>query len=179
MRFFSAVASFFSIPGARGSLVYPRRRDDAGGRERLADVSLTSVGPSWRGSLACDALPSRLPDASLSVGAAATFRPHALAERESLGHSSTHGVRPWHGLTLLGGTALAAELAHRRGTPAVAHPHPRSPPPLLQRALPLFCGLDSDPAGESMARALIATHPSVRRRRPALHDWNVLLKARS
>ena len=62
---------------------------------------------------------------------------------------------------------------------AGARPHPRWLPALFQRALPIFCGFDSDPAGDTMARALIALHPTVQRLRPALHDWNDLLKAQS
>jgi len=60
-----------------------------------------------------------------------------------------------------------------------ARPHPPWLPPLLQRTLPVFCGFDADPAGDTMARALIALHPTVQRLQPALHDWNDLLKAHS
>jgi hypothetical protein len=48
---------------------------------------------------------------------------------------------------------------------------------LLDRGLRIRCGFDSDPTGDQMAKAMIATHPRVQRLRPPLHDWNDTLSA--
>jgi hypothetical protein len=61
---------------------------------------------------------------------------------------------------------------------AGARPDPRWLKPLLARGLEVYCGFDADPAGEAMARAMIALYPSVRRLRPSEKDWNDLLRSR-
>ena len=58
---------------------------------------------------------------------------------------------------------------------AGARPDPRWLAPLIRQGCPVHCGFDADPAGDSMARAMIALHPSVRRLRPLEHDWNDVL----
>jgi len=40
----------------------------------------------------------------------------------------------------------------------------------------VFCGFDSDEAGEHFARKMIRNHPSIKRMRPELKDWNDILK---
>jgi len=50
---------------------------------------------------------------------------------------------------------------------------------LLQSCKPVYCGFDADPTGDGMARAMIETHPAVKRLRPSLKDWNELLVRRS
>jgi len=60
---------------------------------------------------------------------------------------------------------------------AGARPNPRWLVSLLKEGRRIYCGFDSDPAGEQMARNMIALHPSIRRLRPAAHDWNDQLKA--
>jgi hypothetical protein len=61
---------------------------------------------------------------------------------------------------------------------AGARPNPLWLAPLLQSGKPVYCGFDADPTGDEMARAMIETHPTVTRLRPALKDWNEVLKAR-
>ena len=76
--------------------------------------------------------------------------------------------------------ALSAfQLDPRRRTlsTAGARPDPAWLAPLVASARPIYCGFDADATGESMARAMIARHPSIRRLRPALKDWNELLRA--
>lgn len=59
-----------------------------------------------------------------------------------------------------------------------ARPNPRWLAPLLHRGYPVYCGFDSDPTGDGMARAMIALHPSVKRLRPIAHDWNDVIHSR-
>jgi len=56
-----------------------------------------------------------------------------------------------------------------------ARPDPRWLTPLLHQGHQVYCAFDSDTTGDRMADAMIALHPTVRRLRPALHDWNALL----
>jgi len=51
--------------------------------------------------------------------------------------------------------------------------------PLLARGYMIFCGFDTDEAGETASRQMIARHPSVQRLRPQQHDWNETLAAAS
>ena len=53
-----------------------------------------------------------------------------------------------------------------------ARPNPRWLSRLAREGYQIYCGFDSDPTGDDMARAMIALHPSIMRYRPALHDWN-------
>ncbi len=62
---------------------------------------------------------------------------------------------------------------------AGARPDPAWLPFLIDHASQVHCGFDADPTGDDMAAAMIARHPSVKRLRPALHDWNDVLCARS
>lgn len=50
-------------------------------------------------------------------------------------------------------------------------------PPLLARGYAIYCGFDTDEAGENAGRQMIARHPSVQRLRPPQHDWNETLTA--
>ena len=72
-------------------------------------------------------------------------------------------------------SCFALDPCRLRLSTAGARPHPRWLPAILQRPLPVLCGFDSDPAGDTMAHTLIALHPTVQRLRPALHDWNISL----
>lgn len=60
-----------------------------------------------------------------------------------------------------------------------ARAHPRWLPDLIACGLPVYCGFDADPTGETMARAMRARHPAVQRLRPPHHDWNDTLCATS
>jgi hypothetical protein len=61
---------------------------------------------------------------------------------------------------------------------AGARPNPLWLGPLLQSGKPVYCGFDADPTGDEVARAMIETHPTITRLRPALKDWNEVLKTR-
>jgi hypothetical protein len=62
---------------------------------------------------------------------------------------------------------------------AGARPNPSWLQPLLDQGYQVYCGFDADPTGDQMAGALITLHPTVKRLRPAAHDWNDVLKARA
>ena len=62
---------------------------------------------------------------------------------------------------------------------AGARPNPLWLAPLVRGADEIYCGFDADPTGDEMARAMIALHPRVQRLRPALKDWNDVLRANS
>jgi hypothetical protein len=74
--------------------------------------------------------------------------------------------------------ALSCSLLHPGAlctSTAGARPNPRWLAPLVRAGLDVCCGFDADPTGDGTARALIALHPSVRRLRPPLKDWNEVL----
>jgi hypothetical protein len=76
-------------------------------------------------------------------------------------------------------SCFALHPQHRCLSTAGARPNPRWLAPLLNQGCEVYCGFDADPAGDDMAHAMIALHPTVHRLRPADHDWNDVLKARS
>ncbi len=59
---------------------------------------------------------------------------------------------------------------------AGVRPNPRWLTPLLAQGCEIWCGFDADAAGDDMARAMIALHPSIKRLRPLQHDWNDQLR---
>jgi hypothetical protein len=61
---------------------------------------------------------------------------------------------------------------------AGARPNPLWLASLIRSGKPLYCGFDSDPTGDAMAQAMIQTNPTMRRLRPALKDWNDVLRSR-
>lgn len=50
-------------------------------------------------------------------------------------------------------------------------------PEILAHGMKVFCGFDSDEAGECMARKLMQRYPDVHRLRPTKKDWNEVLKS--
>ena len=60
---------------------------------------------------------------------------------------------------------------------AGARPNPLWIPSLIQQGHPIYCGFDSDLAGDNMANAMMARNPGIVRLRPAKHDWNDVLKS--
>ena len=60
-----------------------------------------------------------------------------------------------------------------------ARPNPPWLPEFIVQGFEIYCGFDSDSAGDTMARTMIALHRSIKRLRPDQHDWNDLLKVRS
>ena len=59
---------------------------------------------------------------------------------------------------------------------AGARPNPLWLKSLLDQTGPIYCGFDADSTGDSMAAAMIALHPTVKRLRPPAHDWNDVLQ---
>jgi len=49
-------------------------------------------------------------------------------------------------------------------------------PELIAQGLPVYCGFDADPTGDVMAQRMQQLHPSVRRLRPTVKDWNDVLR---
>jgi hypothetical protein len=62
---------------------------------------------------------------------------------------------------------------------AGARPNPLWLKSLLEKGNEVFCGFDADPTGDEIAQAMMAIHPTVKRMRPNLKDWNEVLKSRS
>ncbi len=56
----------------------------------------------------------------------------------------------------------------------------RSNPPwlgnLIKKGFQVYCGFDADTTGDTLARDMIAVHPTIKRLRPTRHDWNDVLK---
>lgn len=50
---------------------------------------------------------------------------------------------------------------------------------LAKRNYEVFCGFDSDEAGDYFADRMIHMHPRIRRLRPHQHDWNEVLKSKA
>ena len=50
--------------------------------------------------------------------------------------------------------------------------------PLIARGYDIYCGFDDDDPGNVASREIIRRHPSIKRLRPPVHDWNdALLQA--
>ena len=72
----------------------------------------------------------------------------------------------------LRGSCLCISTAGVRANPAWL-------PGLIARGYTIYCGFDTDEAGEAAATHLTALHPVVQRLRPPAHDWNDALALRS
>jgi hypothetical protein len=68
--------------------------------------------------------------------------------------------------------------AYRCLSTSGARPDPAWLPELMAQGLPIFCGFDADPTGDTMAQRMQDLHPSTLRLRPAAKDWNDLLRQR-
>jgi len=53
---------------------------------------------------------------------------------------------------------------------------PALAPSLIRQGYDVYCGFDSDSTGDNIAKDLIALYPSIKRLRPAQHDWNDVLR---
>lgn len=110
-----------------------------------------------------------------------SWRGMAPGSRKDLGYFSIHAA---HGEgTILCESAIDAIsclMIHPRYrcciSTAGARPNPRWLAPLIREDSQVYCGFDADQAGESMACAMIALYPTVRRLRPSQHDWNDVLR---
>ena len=60
-----------------------------------------------------------------------------------------------------------------------ARPDPGWLAELVRDRYDIYCGFDADRTGDDMATAMIGRYPMVRRLRPAMHDWNDVLRSRS
>jgi hypothetical protein len=49
--------------------------------------------------------------------------------------------------------------------------------PLLQTGVPVYCGYDADPVGDTLAQVMLSLHPTLQRLRPPCKDWNDALRA--
>jgi hypothetical protein len=76
-------------------------------------------------------------------------------------------------------SCFALHPGHRCLSTAGARPNPHWLATLINQGYSVQCGFDADPVGDTMARALIALHPTVQRLRPPQHDWNDVLQARA
>lgn len=68
---------------------------------------------------------------------------------------------------------------HRCLSTSGARPNPAWLASLIARSSAIYCGFDADPTGDQMADKMMTLHPTVKRLRPALHDWNDVLRART
>jgi hypothetical protein len=76
-------------------------------------------------------------------------------------------------------SCFALHPGHRCLSTAGARPNPHWLATLINQGCSVQCGFDADPVGDTMARTLIALHPTVQRLRPSQHDWNDVLQVRS
>ena len=60
-----------------------------------------------------------------------------------------------------------------------ARPDPAWLPALIAKRVPIYCGFDADPTGDTMAQHMQTLHPSILRLRPPAKDWNDLLRQRA
>jgi hypothetical protein len=60
-----------------------------------------------------------------------------------------------------------------------ARPDPGWLAELVRDGRDIYCGFDADRTGDAMAAAMLARHPTVRRLRPTMHDWNDVLRSRA
>jgi len=58
-----------------------------------------------------------------------------------------------------------------------ANPNPAWIPLLLAKGFEVYCGFDLDEAGELAASKIMTLYPSIKRLRPAKHDWNDQLRS--
>lgn len=62
---------------------------------------------------------------------------------------------------------------------AGVNPNPAWLTKLIENGFSIYCGFDSDDAGDSLANRMIRLHPTVKRIRPTKHDWNEELQSKS
>ncbi|MEK7360535.1 MAG: DUF3991 and TOPRIM domain-containing protein [Pseudomonadota bacterium] len=110
-----------------------------------------------------------------------SWRGLAPGSRKDLGYFSVHADHG-EGIILCESAidAISCFMIHPRHrciSTAGARPNPLWLAPLIRQGSQVHCGFDVDPTGESMARAMIALHPTVRRLRPSEHDWNDVLRS--
>jgi len=60
-----------------------------------------------------------------------------------------------------------------------ANPNPLWLASFINNGYEIYCGFDSDEAGDRLAQKMIALYPTIKRLRPSKHDWNDGLIAKS
>lgn len=110
------------------------------------------------------------------------WRAMAPGSRKDLGYFSVGDLDP--GALVLCESAIDAVscLALHPSTLCLSTAGARANPRWLRRLLesgkPVYCGFDADATGDAMARAMVEAHPNIQRLRPALKDWNDVLRSR-
>jgi hypothetical protein len=120
--------------------------------------------------------------AELRGTAGSTWRGMAPGSRKDLGFFAV-GPEPATAIVLCESAidALSCCFLHpgyRCVSTSGARPDPAWLDSLCAQANEIYCGFDADPTGETMARAMIARRPPIKRLRPSLKDWNDVLCAR-
>ncbi len=110
------------------------------------------------------------------------WRGMAPGSRKDLGYFSISALKP--AIIILCESAIDAVsclAVHYRAlciSTAGARSNPLWLESILQSSKPVYCGFDADSTGDEMASAMISTHPSIKRLRPPLKDWNEALRRR-
>lgn len=104
------------------------------------------------------------------------WRGMAPGSRKNLGFFSVPNIHH-NGVILCESAidAISCFLIHPRLwsiSTAGARAHPAWLPHIIHLGLPVYCGFDNDPTGESMANSMIQRYPSIKRLPPPRHDWN-------
>lgn len=111
------------------------------------------------------------------------WRGMAPGSRKDLGFFFTHAAQV--DATVLCESAIdavscfALHPRYRCISTAGARPNPRWLAAIIRQGSQVYCGFDTDAAGESAAQAMILSNPTVKRLRPSRHDWNDVLTSRS
>ena len=121
--------------------------------------------------------------AELRGTTAARWRGMAPGSRKDLGYFTATGSSTPTSIILCESSidALSASTLHPQSrclSTAGARPDPHWLPDLLRHGLPIYCGFDADATGDTMAQRMIELHPTLQRKRPTLHDWNDVLRAK-
>ncbi len=59
-----------------------------------------------------------------------------------------------------------------------ANPNPAWLTTFINKGFEIYCGFDADQIGDTIADKMIRRYPSVKRLRPAKHDWNEILQSK-
>lgn len=128
----------------------------------LLDTAATAVGAELRGTTALawrGMAPGSRKDHGF-FGARATTSYAVVLCESAIDALSCHALHP----------------AYRCLSTSGARPDPAWLPELMAQGLPIYCGFDADPTGDTMAQRMQDLHPSIRRLRPAVKDWNDVLR---
>ncbi len=118
--------------------------------------------------------------AELRGTTASRWRGMAHGSRKDLGYFAASALRPAAAVVLCESAidAISCLALHPDRvciSTSGARANPRWLSALIGHGHEVYCGYDSDPTGEAMARAMAELHPTAARLRPRLHDWNDML----